>query len=163
MKTLLLMRHAKSSRDDPEAADHERPLNRRGRKTAPKMGRLIREQGLLPDVVLCSTAVRTRETCELVLREWKHPATPRFLDDLYLCPAETIGQAVRRAGDDAERVLVIGHNPGLADFLAAIVGNDLKFPTGAVAWLTAEIARWSDFRLDAPLTLRRIWRPKELD
>jgi phosphohistidine phosphatase len=163
MKTLLLLRHAKSSWDDANLPDHDRSLNKRGREAAPKMGRWIRKRDLVPDVVLCSTARRARQTCELVAETWRQPVPTRLLADLYLCPAEKIVDVLHTLDDDPTRVLIIGHNPGLADFLAATVGYAEKFPTAALAWLDVDIPAWSDLRFDSPMTLKFLCRPKDLD
>jgi phosphohistidine phosphatase len=163
MKTLLLMRHAKSSWNEGVLDDHDRPLNKRGRKTAPEMGRLISAHNLLPDLILCSTALRARETCELVTREWNAPAQARFLDDLYLCPADRFIPILHRVSDDVGRVLIIGHNPGMAGFLESATGFDEKFPTAALAWLTVDLAAWSQIEPQQPMELQNFWRPRDLE
>lgn len=163
MKTLLLMRHAKSSWKDDALDDHERPLNKRGRDAAPKLGRLILGHRLLPDVVLCSTAVRARQTCQLVTHEWKRPVEINYLDELYLCPADRFASLLRRLSVDVECVLMIGHNPGMAEFLESTVGFSGKFPTGALAWLTADVPMWSDLAPHPVLELQNHWRPRDLD
>lgn len=161
MKTLLLMRHAKSSWKEAAIPDHERPLNGRGRQAAPKMGRLIQSRQLVPDVILCSTAVRARQTCELLFQEL--PVEPQFLPDLYHCPANGLLDLLRALPDSADRVLLIGHNPGLADFLAAFAGFDEKFSTAALAELALDRPTWCEFTPQTSLKLINLWRPRELD
>lgn len=163
MPTLLLMRHAKSSWKEASLSDHDRPLNRRGRKAAPQMGRLIRKHDLIPDRILCSTSVRTRQTCELLLSEWPQSPPVEFLAELYLCPADELIGVVQENAADAQRVLLLGHNPGFADFLANAVGYVEKFPTVAVASLQIPGDNWRTLDPDTPWRLQHLWRPRDLD
>jgi phosphohistidine phosphatase len=166
MKTLCLLRHAKSDWDDPALADHDRPLNQRGRKAARRMARLIREERLAFDRVLCSTAVRTRATWERMQHEWadEPQATPVVVYErgLYLCDVEDFPPPIRRVPDDCRSLLVIGHNPGLEELLAALTGRRERFPTAALAVLELEIAAWEEFSLSSPARLVHLWRPREL-
>jgi phosphohistidine phosphatase len=162
-KSLLLLRHAKSSWKDDDLPDHDRPLNPRGRRDAPKIGRLMVDEDLLPDAVCCSTAVRARQTYELLVAEWPRRPETQFTKDLYLCPANRLPDILRKVSADASRVLLIGHNPGMADFLAQTVGLAGKFPTAALAWLTLELEAWPDFDAGQPLRLEHVWRPRELE
>ena len=137
---LILMRHAKSSWDDPVAADFDRPLNGRGRRSAKALGHWLRQRGWLPDRVLCSSARRTRETLDGLRLE----AGAEYLDALYHAGEEEMLACLRRAG--GTRVLMIGHNPGIAGFAAQIVSAPpshprfADYPTGAtlVAGFSAE-------------------------
>ncbi|MFL5926008.1 MAG: SixA phosphatase family protein [Gaiellaceae bacterium] len=148
MQTLLLLRHAKSSWDDPALDDHERPLAPRGRRASGRICAHMRSTRLEPEVVLCSTARRARETLELV-----RPAFPSSVvsieDELYAASADELLTRIRRVGDSVASVLVIGHNPGLQQLalLLASGGDGLeqleaKFPTAALATLTLD-ATWS--------------------
>ena len=144
MHMLHLLRHAKSSRRD-EPDDHQRPLSRRGREAAQRVGRnLSRAIGPL-DLVLCSSATRTRETLDLVIAEFPAPP-PRCLveDGVYLAAADRLLARLRRLPEAETNVLLIGHNPGLADLAARLVDLAVpharplacgKFPTAARASL----------------------------
>jgi phosphohistidine phosphatase len=136
---LLLLRHAKSSWDDSQLDDHDRPLAERGRRAAEDVGARLRESGLAPDLVLCSTATRTRQTLELL--DLEQPAV-RFEDRLYGADAEELLEVVRELPEEAGAVLVIGHNPGMHDLAlrlaAAASGPEAdhlreRFPTAALA------------------------------
>lgn len=162
MKTLLLMRHAKSNWDDAALKDFDRPLNRRGQVDAPRMGRLLLLNDLVPDAVLCSPAQRTRETYQLLQYEWPHVRSVAFPEGLYHCPALNLCDVIRTADESASRLMVIGHNPGLSDFLFCSVQYDDKFPTAAVAWLTVDINAWSDFHPQQTVRLQEIWRPRDV-
>lgn len=162
MKTLLVMRHAKSSWKEPGLADHDRPLNRRGQEAAPLIGKLIKREKLIPEVILCSTAARAKQTCELLLQEWKSPPEPQYLSDLYHCPADQIAEILRHIPDSAERALLIGHNPGLEEFLQTAAGYDEKFPTAALAELAIEAASWGDVTFQTVMQVVHVWRARDL-
>ncbi len=149
-KTLLLLRHAKSSRNDPDMADFDRPLAKRGRRDAPRIGRWMREAGLEPDLVLCSDAARTRETWS-GLAESLHSAVPVLYErGLYMANAKALLHRLHRIAGDVGSVLVIAHNPGLEEAARALAdgkGEALKrlqrkFPTAALARLDFEIEDW---------------------
>lgn len=150
--TLHLLRHAKSSWDDPRLDDHERPLNKRGRRAAKAMGRFLAETPPAPDRVLCSSAARTRETWERVARELGAEPAVEILDALYLAPTQRMLE-VLRAVQDAPCVLVIGHNPGIEDFARRLAGGGdanawermrARYPTAALATLAFPAARWPE-------------------
>lgn len=142
---LILYRHAKSSWDNLDHDDHERPLNERGTKAAPKMAHWMAGQGLKPDLVLCSHAVRTRATLALTLPAFEDPSPDIIIDEaLYLATAETILSRVRVHAGHAPCVMVVGHNPGLHALALSLAGSGspadiealaMKFPTAAVAVL----------------------------
>ncbi len=152
MRTLIVLRHAKSSWDDPALDDFDRPLSKRGRKAAPAMGRYIREKGFVPDLVLSSPAVRTRQTAALALAEiTAHDLSVEFLPELYEASAEQLRDTLRRTPDEFRHVLLIGHNPGLHDLVlqllaspqsAEVAGLAAKLPTAALAVLAADTPSW---------------------
>ena len=153
MRTLSLLRHAKSSWTDPTESDHERPLNPRGKRDAPGMGRFMRDHGLVPDLVLCSDSVRTRETMKLVLAEWGDRAPETRLDAaLYLAEPNRILKVVGKVDAGVGHCLVIGHNPGLHALALALADtgepqalSDLsaRFPTAALAVFDLKTESWS--------------------
>lgn len=156
MRTLSLLRHAKSSWDDERLADFDRPLAARGQKAAPLMGRHMRAIGLAPDLVLCSTARRTRETAALAL-PMLSPASPPVIFDEAIYEADwTILLArLQRVPGDIGHALVIGHNPGLQELALALAGHDLpaehselaeKLPTAALVVIELEIEKWERIR-----------------
>ncbi|MDX2309495.1 MAG: histidine phosphatase family protein [Hyphomicrobium sp.] len=153
MRTLVLLRHAKSSWDDATLDDFDRPLNARGRAAAPAMGAEMRRLALKPDCVLCSGATRTRETLALVMPYLDpEPGKIFYEDDLYLCPAGKLLDRIRRVPDACEVVLLVNHNPAMQTLALSLIGDgpadDIagiarKFPTGALAVVTFEADRWS--------------------
>src|SRR5262245_25360575 len=133
MKTLLLLRHAKSSHKDTDVDDHERALNKRGKKDAPKMGRLLKDENLLPDLLIASTAKRCRKTAEHVIAASGYRGQTRFCGELYEAHASTLVDFLSRLEGDASRVLLIGHNPGLEELLETLVGIYSPLSTAALA------------------------------
>jgi phosphohistidine phosphatase len=168
MKTLILMRHAKSSWDGGDLADHDRPLSSRGRDAAPKMGAWLRKMRLRPDQILCSTATRVRETLDL-LRPTLPPDLPiQESKRLYMALPREILSEIARMPASIDTLMVIGHNPGIGSLAHWLVGQgdnrDLallteKFPTAAVAVLDFEVDSWRDIDGEAG-TLRHFATPK---
>ena len=162
MKTLLVLRHAKSSRSDPALDDHERPLNTRGRRDAPRMGELVREYGLIPDVVISSDAVRARLTAEAVIEAARYGGEIRLDPRLYMAGPADILSLLRTVGEKAETVMIVGHNPGLEELVAQLTGAWQDLPTAALAQIVLPIDQWRDLTLATRGTLVGHWRPKEL-
>ncbi len=146
-RTLILTRHAKSDWDDLALTDFDRRLNKRGRKSAPLVGAWLREQGWLPATVLCSSAQRTRETWSLMGLEAN---STRFIDALYHAGPDRMIRILREAQDDP--VLLLGHNPGIAEFAGRIVDEApahprfFDYPTCATTVIRFDIDEWSDLR-----------------
>ena len=133
MKTLLVLRHAKSSWNDPALDDHERPLNKRGRRDAPRMGELVREYGLIPDVIISSDAVRARLTAEAVAEAARYAGEILLDPHLYLaCPAD-IHSLLTTVRENAGTVMIVGHNPGLEKLVKQLTGEWQDLPTAALA------------------------------
>lgn len=158
-RRLVVLRHAKSAR--PEGvADHERPLAPRGRADAPAAGRALAEAGCLPDLALCSTAVRARRTWELAAAQWDTSPPVRHDPRLYAAGVPELLAVVREVPAEAGTLLLIGHNPGLEDLVLTLAGDGLddtldrvreKFPTSAVAVLSWHGADWRDLAPGAAL------------
>lgn len=153
MLTLYLLRHAKSSWDQPDISDLERPLSPRGRDAAPLMGSYMRTQGHLPDLILCSPAARARQTLELAFGHEGMVPDARILEGLYnFGDGSGLVQIIAREGGKAQRLLVIGHNPSVEGAAGLLIGKsrrpdlkrmERKYPTGALAVIQFELASWS--------------------
>ena len=166
MARITLFRHAKAENPDFQTADSERILATRGRRNAARMGRLIKEKGLLPDLIIVSTAARTRETFELASGDW--PDIPvMFLDSIYEASATTLMAAIEAHGGDCKRVMVIGHNPGLVVLLNNLVDvpptgvNMSYFPTSCVADIGFDVPHIRDIQPESGRLLSFI-RVREL-
>jgi phosphohistidine phosphatase len=166
MKTLLLMRHAKSSWNEKDITDFERPLTKRGRIDAPLMGQLIIDRELLPQRIVSSSAARALQTAELVRDVLVNGSalTPQvdFLDNLYMAETPEYYDVLRALPDDVERVMIIGHNPALETMLQLLSERIEALPTAVLAHLILPIDRWEELNFDTTGELVDIWRPKEL-
>ena len=161
MKTLFLLRHAKSSRDEPDLPDMARPLNARGRRDAPRMGRFIAERQCLPDAIVSSPAVRARST-GLLAAEAAHFVGPiRFDPRIYEASVEVLVEIVRGLPDGESRVLLVGHNPGLESLIERFSAHPEHFPTAALAEVSIDVGSWRDTTTSKG-RLIALWRPKSV-
>ncbi|WP_327427064.1 SixA phosphatase family protein [Streptomyces sp. NBC_01236] len=152
LRRLVVLRHAKSAWPTG-VPDHERPLAPRGRRDAPAAGRALAEADCLPDLALCSTAVRARQTWELAAEQWGTPPPVRLDERLYGADVPELLEAVREVPDQVRTLLLIGHNPGLEELVLELAGDGLddaldevrtKFPTSAVAILAWHGNSWQE-------------------
>jgi len=164
MNTLLLMRHAKSSWNNAALDDYDRPLNRRGRDAAPRMGHWLQEVELCPDYLVTSSAVRASETAMLVAETFvKHVALHR-MDNLYHASAETLLKVISELPNEATCPLIIGHNPGLEQLVERLSGTQLRLPTAAVVHLQFDITVWNEIRsTNVPCEIRQVQCPRDFD
>ncbi len=169
MRTLLLLRHAKSALDGATIADFDRPLSPDGERVSPIMGRHLRDTIGAPDHVLCSAASRAKQTWEQMAGCFDTAIPAEISRDLYLASTEGLLDAIKQTPDDVQRLLVVGHNPGMHQLAAQIsAGGDRallaklrdRFPTGAIAEIRLDIDSWGD--ASAPGELCRFVTPKEL-
>ncbi len=163
MKTLLILRHAKSSWKQPGLDDHDRPLNQRGKRDAPRMGQLLRIQSLLPDVILCSTAKRARKTAEKLIESSGFSGSCELHGDLYAAAPSDYIHSVSRLSDELQCAMVIGHNPGLEELLERLTGDYERLPTAALAQVELDIKSWRDVGKQSRGALVNVWRPRDLD
>ena len=144
MKTLYLLRHAKSSWDDPGLKDFDRPLNKRGLKAAPKMGAYMLKQNIRPDVVLSSPALRAKQTTTMVCETAGWSSLINFDERIYEASVQRLFEIVTGFEDPIERALMVGHNPGFEELLAALTGESHRMATAALACIELEVEKWSD-------------------
>jgi phosphohistidine phosphatase len=161
-RRLIVMRHAKSDWANPNLSDHDRPLNDRGSRTAPLMGKYLAENHVIPKVVIASTAVRVRETLAFMLAEWPHEPEVFFEQSLYLASVETLRSHIRGLHNDWHEVLIVGHNPGLTDLVSRLAGQPLEMPTAAVAVFASDEKSWSDALAAKNWALAAHWLPRNL-
>ena len=162
MKTLLLMRHAKSSWKEKDIPDHDRPLNKRGRHDAPLMGELLIDRELIPQRILCSSALRARQTAEGIAQKVDFQGDIVYLEQLYMAEAEGYLHVLRELPDDLERVMIVGHNPGLETLLQILSGRIESLSTAVLAHLVLPIDRWAGLNGETEGEMVEIWRPKDL-
>ncbi len=170
MKNLLLLRHAKSGWGDSNQRDFDRTLNQRGRETANAMGAHLAILKLQPDAVLCSPAVRTKETWKHIQAQTKWSLTPHLVKDIYMASAEQLLQIVQSLHEPYGSVMMIGHNPGFEDLALSLVGHgdkelrtvmEEKFPTATLAQIEFDVGTWAGISSKSGKLVRFI-RPRDL-
>lgn len=161
MKTLLVLRHAKSSWKEPGMPDHDRPLNKRGKREAPQMGRLLRKEELLPDLIISSTARRARNTAEAVIEESGYAGELVLERELYAAPPEAYLEVLSRLEADHQMVMVVGHNPGMEELVTELTGEDVTLATAALVQIDLPIDHWSDLSDTTQGKLVKLWGPNE--
>jgi phosphohistidine phosphatase len=145
MKTLLFLRHGKSDWDADFDRDHERPINKRGRKAAKRMGRFLAESGVLPDQIVTSTAVRAQSTLDLFREAGGLEAPVRATRALYLAGPNDLLREIRAEDDAAEVLLLVGHQPGWGETVGRLIGEAaVRFPTAALARVDVDVASWTE-------------------
>ena len=162
MKTVLILRHAKSSWKHPDLDDHDRPLNRRGLRDAPRIGRLIAGADLVPDLIFSSSAVRARTTAEAVAAESGYTGPIEIKRELYLAEPSVYLELLAGLDDRFGRVMVVGHNPGMADLVEELTGTFDAFPTAALAHVRLPIEGWQAAYARLRGELIDLWQPREL-
>ena len=162
MKILLLLRHAKSSWKDESLSDFDRPLNERGKKAAQAIGRYIRKQKIMPDLVLSSPAVRARETTGIITTTAKLTAEIRYDQRIYEADPLRLVQVVSQIEDNFCSVLLVGHNPGIEALLGSLTGSSQHMPTAALAKIRLEgVDEWSEIS-EAKAILELMIKPKDI-
>ena len=169
MRTLYVLRHAKSDWGDASLRDFDRPLNGRGRKSAKAMGRELRERGLTPDLVLLSPSARTTETLARVEEGFGASFEKVEESSIYLAENEALVALIRNAPAKSERLMIVGHNPGMHELVLLLANEprDLreeaaaKFPTGAMAEISFDVGDWSDVTPGSGF-IRSFLKPREL-
>ena len=162
MRTLYLLRHAKSSWKDLTVPDFDRPLKDRGRKAAKRIGKYLAAEKLSDPLVACSPAVRTRETAEIVLKHAHLPVEVRYEERIYEASLRDLVHLVSEIPDDKQVVILIGHNPGFEELLAYLTGEGRRMPTCALGKIKFDVASWKDIKEDHG-TLDWFVTPKELE
>ena len=161
MKTLFLLRHAKSSWDNPTLPDIDRPLNARGMRAAELLGTHIRKQKLSFDLILSSPAVRARETIEIMLKTAKMQPDLRYDQRIYEASSVTLIDVIVQIEEEKKTALLVGHNPGMEKLLEILTGGIIHVSTGTLARIDLKASRWARV-IESPRSLEWIVKPKEL-
>jgi phosphohistidine phosphatase len=162
MKDLLLLRHAKSSWEDSEVSDFERPLNARGKRDAPRIGKLILKEKLTPHFIISSPAVRARFTADIVAKKCQYKGKISFRRSLYATSPQEYFNALQSLEDGYKLVLVVGHNPAIIELVELLTGMAESIPTCALAHIKLSVKKWRELQLGTKYELVKIWKPKEL-
>ena len=161
MKTLLLLRHAKSSWKQTEMHDHDRPLNKRGKRQAPKVGKFLKENNLVPDLILSSTALRAHDTAQAVAEACGFTGQVDLYQDLYLSDPDCYLDILHCLPDEANRVLVVGHNPDIEQLLTLLTDATQHMTTAALAQVELPISSWQELNEATDGRLQNLWAPRE--
>ncbi len=161
MKTLLLIRPAKSSRGDKGKDDWERPLSQRGKKNGTEMAKFLQKKDLIPQVILSSAAVRARKTCEILIDKAHFRGDIYYLNSLYLGEQDTYLKEINRLPDNIDCALVIGHNPGLEMFYQVMSGGDKPMRATSIACIRIFIDTWKEFDYECKFDSIDLWNIKD--
>lgn len=160
MKTLYILRHAKSSWEKPDIADFERPLNEAGLNTAPFMGQLIYERGFQPEAIFSSPAKRARQTAVLIRETGGFKAEIKYDDRIYEASPQVLLQVIADTKDKHESVMLVGHNPGLEGLIRFLTGHKENMPTAALAIVELFVNDWNGIVANSG-ELKELIRPKD--
>jgi phosphohistidine phosphatase len=161
MRTLLVLRHAKSSWAESGQSDHLRPLNGRGERDAPRVGDVLRERRWVPEVIVSSDAVRAKMTAEAAARTAGYAGTIRFDHGLYLAGPGDIIELLHGVEDTARSVMIVGHNPGLEELVSQLTGEPASLATATLVRIVLPIDRWRDLDQHTAGSLADSWQPND--
>ena len=159
MKRLMILRHAKSSWADTSLDDWQRPLNDRGHRDAPRVGEWLRQQSLVPDLIVSSDAVRARTTAETAARAAGYSRDIVLEPSLYGASTSEILGVVNELPEQTRSAMLVGHNPGLESVVRALTGEYCDMPTAALFVLDLDVDRWSDVGATTTASIAFAWRP----
>ncbi len=162
MKSLLILRHAKSSWKHPELTDHDRPLNKRGKRDAPRMGKILRSEHLIPEAIISSTAARAHVTAEAVAKASGYKGKIALNRSLYAAGPEAYLKVLHELSDHYKRVLVVGHNPGLEELLEMFTDETQLMPTCTLTHVKFSIDSWIELDYKTKGQLAGIWQSRDL-
>ncbi|MDO9086616.1 MAG: histidine phosphatase family protein [Anaerolineaceae bacterium] len=161
MKTLLIMRHAKSSWKEQEIPDHDRPLKKRGRKDIGNIAKVLKKKGLVPDLILSSTATRAKDTAKLLIDKLGYKGKLELLENLYMAEPDTYIQKIATVGNKIDTLLIVGHNPGLEGLVMTFGDKIASLPTGSIAKIYLFIDKWSELTSETDGEINHIWLPED--
>ena len=164
-KVLLILRHAKSSWKNKKLSDHDRPLNKRGRREAIKMGEYLSKVNMIPDSIITSSALRAIETTTAVCRNCKYDKLVEVNFAFYKGGVDAYIQAISITPQDKTKLLIVGHNPDLEDLVSVITGRTIRIPTCTLVQIKWARENWKYIQLHSQLygEIRTIWRPKKIE
>jgi phosphohistidine phosphatase len=161
MKTLLILRHAKSSWANANMSDHERPLNERGKQDAPRAGRWLRDQELTPDLIITSSAERALATAEAAALACDYDNEIAVTRDFYHAGSDAYLELLAGVSDEYERVMVVGHNPGMEELVEQLTGRIETMVTAALAVVQLPINYWQELNDETEGKVVEMWRPAD--
>ena len=161
MKSVLILRHAKSSWTHPELNDHDRPLNKRGKRDAPLIGELLKNEHLIPEFILSSNAKRADSTAKIVAKAAGYKGQIALNQSLYAARPAYI-DVLRDLSNEYARVLMIGHNPGLEELVSMLTGESHSLSTCSLVHIQLRVNKWTEMDNKTKGKLSGIWHPRDL-
>jgi phosphohistidine phosphatase len=162
MKTILLLRADLSNPNSPPADDLHHPISRRVQMDALRIGTIVQERELYPEIILTSPALRARQTVELIRRNSGYAGDVLFIDELYRASCQQILELISHLPNRLGRVMIVGHTPGLKQVLTTLTGWDKSFPSTALAYLVTPIHAWQEIlELETEAILVELWHPSK--
>ena len=162
MKTLLILRHAKSDWGNSQLSDHDRPLNSRGKYDAPRMGAWLKLKEIVPELIISSTAERALTTAELVALACDFEGELRTERKFYLAGPPAYVEILNELPDSYESVMVVGHNPGMEELVSLLTDKDRTMTTANVAVVELSIDAWRELTIFIEGRLKHHWQPNDL-
>ncbi|MGC2574842.1 MAG: histidine phosphatase family protein [Candidatus Nitrosopolaris sp.] len=162
MKYVLILRHAKSSWKHADVNDHDRPLNKRGKRDAPHMGELLQNEHLVPDLIISSTAKRASSTAKTVANAAGYEGDIALNQSLYAAAPTAYIDVLRNLSNEYTRVLMVGHNPGLEQLVNMLSGEEHAMPTCSLVHVQLRINSWTEINYKTKGMLLRMWKPRDL-
>ena len=161
MKTLLVMRHAKSSWKNQELPDHDRPLKKRGRKDIANMAKILTKKALTPDLILSSDAVRAKDTASLMKDKLNYKGKIELLEEFYMAEPEVYLQKIAQVSEKVDTLLIVGHNPGLEGLVMTLGDKITSLPTGSIAKIYLFVDKWKEVTAETDGEINHLWIPEE--
>jgi phosphohistidine phosphatase len=162
VKRLLILRHAKSSWKEEGLSDHDRPLNKRGKRNAQRMGKLLIEEDIVPELIISSTARRAHDTVELLTAACHYGGQVVWASSLYMGSYRAYMNSLRNVDDQLDTVMIVGHNPDSEELITALTDAEEFMPTAALAQIELPIDHWRELDEGQGYALVNLWRPREL-
>jgi phosphohistidine phosphatase len=162
MKSILILRHAKSSWKHPDIDDHDRPLTKRGKRDAPIMGDLLKTEHLVPDLIISSTAKRAHSTAKAVAKSSGYEGKITLDHSLYAARPAAYVDVLRHLSNEYTRVLLVGHNPGLEQLVGMVTNEERIMPTCSLAHVQFPINNWNEISYKTRGKLLEAWQPSDL-
>lgn len=162
MKSLLILRHAKSSWKHPELPDHDRPLNKRGKRDAPRMGKLLRDEKIIPEIIISSTAERARKTAEAVAHASAYGGKIILKKSLYAAGPEAYIETLHGILNEYSIAMIVGHNPAIEELVELLTGETHLMPTCSLASIKLNVDKWLEVNNHSKGKLVDIWLPRDL-
>ncbi|MFY9796078.1 MAG: histidine phosphatase family protein [Candidatus Nitrosopolaris sp.] len=162
MKSVLILRHAKSTWKHPDLNDHDRPISKRGKRDAPRMGELLQNEHLVPEFIISSTAKRARSTAKVVAKASGYKGEITFNRSLYAAQPAAYIHVLCDVSNEYSRVLLVGHNPGLEQLVKMLTGEEHVMPTCSLVHVQLRVNSWTEIDYKTKGKMAGIWKPRDL-